>query len=288
MDNLIYNKNIKKIKKKEGLSMELLSPKIDFIFKQIFGSEENKEILVSFLNAVLKSTNDNIITEVSIKNTDVEKEYLTDKFSRLDVLATTNRKETINIEIQLKNEQNMIKRSLYYWSKLYTKPLSKGEDYDLLNRTVCINILDFNYLKKTSNFHSVFRLKEISTNMELTDVEEIHFIELHKLSNNKEKDLLTSWCEFLNNPESEEVRNSENNIIEIKTAKNKLIKISSNDEQRRLYELRKKRLLDERSALNRAKKQEAIKIAKNLLDVLDDETISLKTDLSIEEVKKLR
>ena len=268
--------------------MELLSPKMDFIFKQIFGSEENKEVLVSFLNAVLKPTNDNIITEVSIKNTDVEKEYLTDKFSRLDVLATTNRKETINIEIQLKNEQNMIKRSLYYWSKLYTKPLSKGEDYDLLNRTVCINILDFNYLKKTSNFHSVFRLKEISTNMELTDVEEIHFIELHKLSNNKEKDLLTSWCEFLNNPESEEVRNSENNIIEIKTAKNKLIKISSNDEQRRLYELRKKRLLDERSALNRAKKQEAIKIAKNLLDVLDDETISLKTDLSIEEVKKLR
>ncbi len=288
MNNLFYNKNIKKIKKKEGLSMELLSPKMDFIFKQIFGSEENKEVLVSFLNAVLKPTNDNIITEVSIKNTDVEKEYLTDKFSRLDVLATTNRKETINIEIQLKNEQNMIKRSLYYWSKLYTKPLSKGEDYDLLNRTVCINILDFNYLKKTSNFHSVFRLKEISTNMELTDVEEIHFIELHKLSNNKEKDLLTSWCEFLNNPESEEVRNSENNIIEIKTAKNKLIKISSNDEQRRLYELRKKRLLDERSALNRAKKQEAIKIAKNLLDVLDDETISLKTDLSIEEVKKLR
>ncbi len=288
MDNLIYNKDIKEIIKKEGLSMELLSPKMDFIFKQIFGSEENKEVLVSFLNAVLKPTNDNIITEVSIKNTDVEKEYITDKFSRLDVLATTNRKETINIEIQLKNEQNMIKRSLYYWSKLYTKPLSKGEDYDLLNRTVCINILDFNYLKKTSNFHSVFRLKEIFTNMELTDVEEIHFIELPKLSNNKEKDLLTSWCEFLNNPESEEVRNSENNIIEIKTAKNKLIKISSNDEQRRLYELRKKRLLDERSALNRAKKQEAIKIAKNLLDVLDDEIISLKTGLTIEEVKKLR
>ena len=39
---------------------------MDFIFKQIFGSEENKEVLVSFLNAVLKPTNDNIITEVSI------------------------------------------------------------------------------------------------------------------------------------------------------------------------------------------------------------------------------
>ncbi|MBW6411874.1 hypothetical protein [Clostridium weizhouense] len=31
-----------------------------------------------------------------------------------------------------------------------------------------------------------------------------------------------------------------------------------------------------------------IEIAKNLLDVLDDETISLKTGLSIDEIKKLR
>ena len=40
--------------------------------------------------------------------------------------------------------------------------------------------------------------------------------------------------------------------------------------------------------LKQARKQQAIEIAKNLLDVLDDETISLKTGLSIEEIKKLR
>ena len=32
----------------------LLDPKIDFVFKKIFGSEEHPEILISFLNAVLK------------------------------------------------------------------------------------------------------------------------------------------------------------------------------------------------------------------------------------------
>ena len=37
-----------------------------------------------------------------------------------------------------------------------------------------------------------------------------------------------------------------------------------------------------------AKKEKAIEIAKNLLDVLDNETIALKTGLSIEEVKELR
>ena len=37
-----------------------------------------------------------------------------------------------------------------------------------------------------------------------------------------------------------------------------------------------------------AKKEKAIEIANNLLDVLDNETIDLKTGLSIEEVKSLR
>lgn len=37
-----------------------------------------------------------------------------------------------------------------------------------------------------------------------------------------------------------------------------------------------------------AKKEKAIEIAKNLLDILDNKTIALKVGLSIEEVKKLR
>ena len=53
------------------------------------------------------------------------------------------KKEIINIEIQLKNEYNMIQRSLYYWSKLYEEQLEEGDRYDKLCRTVCINILDF-------------------------------------------------------------------------------------------------------------------------------------------------
>ena len=73
--------------------------------------------------------------------------YIEDKFSRLDVKALTSNKEIINIEIQLKNEYNMIQRSLYYWSKLYEEQLSEGDRYDKLSRTVCINILDFKYLK---------------------------------------------------------------------------------------------------------------------------------------------
>ena len=288
----------------------LLDPKVDFVFKNIFGSPKHPRILISFLNAILKPVNK--ITSVEIKGTDLEKQFIDDKYSRLDIKAETNNNEIINIEIQLKNEYNMIKRSLYYLSKMYEEQLGEGEDYSKLNRTVCINILNFKYLK-TEKFHTGYRLKELETNEELTDVIEMHFIEIPKLpEESDEKDILMAWTEFLRDPESEKVRSIEMSIEEIREAKDELIRLSNDESQRELYEMRSKILKDKVSALNEAErkgiekgrkegiekgrkegiekgiKQRNIEIAKNLLDVLDDETISLKTGLTIEKIQQLR
>ena len=276
----------------------LLDPKMDFVFKNIFGSEKHPNILISFLNATLKPKD--LITEVEIKYTYLNKGYIEDKFSRLDVKATTSNDEIINIEIQLKNEYNMIKRSLYYWSKLYSEQLNEGEDYSLLKRTICINILNFKYLK-TRMFHSVYRMKEIHTNEELSDIEEIHFIEIPKLEDGlDEKDMLVAWIEFLKNPESEKVRSLEMSVDEIREAKDELIKMSNDDTQRELYEMRAKTLRDKISALNEAErkgikkgreegeKNKAIEIAKSLIDLgLDKESIAKSTGLDLCEVEKL-
>lgn len=276
------------------MSKGLLDPKVDFVFKNIFGSEKNPEILISFLNATLKPKN-KIIT-VKIKGTDIAKQFIEDKYSRLDVKATTNNNEIVNIEIQLKNEHNMIQRSMYYLSKMYEEQLGEGEDYSKLGRTICINILNFKYLK-TKRFHTGYRLKEIESNEELTDIIEMHFIEIPKLEENSdEKDMLVAWTEFLKNPESEKVRSLEMTVDEIRQAKDQLVRMSNDTEQREIYDMRAKILKDKVSALNKAKEQgreegefkKAIEIATNLLDVLDDETIAIKTGLSIEEVNKLR
>lgn len=255
----------------------LLNPKVDFVFKKIFGSEDSSQILISFLNAVLKPKD--LIKEVVIRNSDIEKEYIQDKFSRLDIKATTDKNEIVNIEIQLKNEYNMIQRSLYYWSKLYEEQLSSGERYDKLRRTVCINILDFKYLKN-DRFHNGYRLKEIETNEELTDIQEIHFIEipkLKKLSSEEEvTDLLEAWIEFLREPESSFVRKIEMTNDEIRLAKDKLYNLSMNDKEREIYELREKSIKDEVSALYNAEEKGIVKgiemaqieIAKKFLNLL--------------------
>ena len=289
------------------MSRRLLNPKVDFIFKKIFGSEKHPNILISFLNAVMKPADK--IVSVVINNTEITKDFLEDKFSRLDVKATTDKGEVINIEIQVKNEYNMIKRSLYYWSKLYEEQLGDGDKYETLSRTVCINILDFKYLDN-DRFHNGYRLKEIETNEELTDIQEIHFIEIPKLkdldddSNVDTIDILQAWVEFLKDPESSVVRKLEFSNEEIKEAKDELYRLSRDKNELELYNLREKSFYDKISALSNAeekgrlegieegreegKLQERINIAKNLLDVLDNETIALKTGLTIEDIQKLR
>ena len=276
------------------MSFGILSPKVDFVFKKIFGNEKHPNILISFLNAVIKPTD--LIKSVQIKNTDIEKEHIEDKYSRLDIKAVTNNGEHINIEIQVKNEYNMIKRSLYYWSKMYEGQLTKGQDYDTLSRTICINILDFKYLKN-DNFHNCYRLKEKNTNEELTDVMELHFIEipkLRKLENSEDiSDMLEAWITFIESPTSELIDKLEMSSDEIKEAKEELLRLSGNDKERERYEKRFESLLEQNSLLANAERKgenrKAIEIAKNLIkNGLDNELIKNTTGLSLEVIKELR
>lgn len=284
------------------MSFGILSPKVDFVFKRIFGNEKNPKILISFLNAVIKPKDP--IKSVEIKNTDIEKEHIEDKYSRLDIKAVTNSGEHINVEIQVKNEYNMIKRSLYYWSKMFENQIVKGDDYDTLSRTICINILDFKYLKN-NNFHNCYRLKEVSTNEELTDTMELHFIEipkLRKLDNSEEiSDMLEAWITFIQSPTSEVINKLEMSSQEIKQAKEELLRLSGDDKEREIYEKRKESLLEQNSSLANAErkglkkgieegqKKAKILIAKNAINInLDDKTIQAITGLTLDEIKELR
>jgi predicted transposase/invertase (TIGR01784 family) len=59
--------------------------------------------------------------------------------------------------------------------------------YSELRKTIGINILDYNFLKQTEKYHTVFHLREETENFKLTDVEEIRFIELPKMLKNWER-----------------------------------------------------------------------------------------------------
>ncbi|GAB3055598.1 Rpn family recombination-promoting nuclease/putative transposase [Virgibacillus ainsalahensis] len=91
----------------------LMDLKVDYAFKQLFGSEKNKDITVVFLNTILQRTGHDRITDITFSNTEAGGAYANDKQSRLDLLVVTNAGEWINVEIQFTNQYDMINRSIY-------------------------------------------------------------------------------------------------------------------------------------------------------------------------------
>ena len=245
----------------------LMKPSMDFVFKRLFGAEESKDSLISLLNAIIKS--DSPIKDIELKSPDLEKQHIGDKFCRLDIKAKTDKGELINVEIQVRDEYNMVQRTLYYWSKIYSDQLGAFENYKNLARTVCINILNFKLLDN-DRYHNTYRLKELTTNEELTDIEEIHFIELPKSKEIKSEevnniDSLLKWIEFIKEPESETVRILELTDETIRKAKTQLYKLSLDKKTIEQYRIREKALYDEISALENSREKglkEGVKIGK--------------------------
>ena len=184
--------------------MQRLKPLNDFIFKKLFGEKDDEIILLSFLNAILSKTYTEPLTEIIIiENKELTKEMIEDKTGRIDVRAKTQNGEQIDVEVQLTDQNNMDKRTLFYWGKLFLEGIKQGEDYTTLKKVITINLVNFNYLE-TKDYHSSFHLWEDSEkDYLLSDVMEIHFIELPKFRKNKLENIkegnkeLNRWLSFL-------------------------------------------------------------------------------------------
>ena len=129
---------------------EIVKPKLDIIFKRIFGNVKNKEIVMRFLTDILEIPRESM-KDIHFDNGELTSKYLEEKFSRLDLKielkdVDDSNDKIINVEMQVNSEPAFRERTLYYWSKMYSEELQSGEEYDLLKQTICINIINFNFV----------------------------------------------------------------------------------------------------------------------------------------------
>jgi len=157
------------------------------------------------------------------------------------------------LEIQLTNKYDMPERSLYYSAKMYEEQLSEDQMYKDLKKVISINILTFNQVPN-ERFHNTYHLREDHTGELLSDDIEIHFMELPKLGlrTSKMDDRLVKWLMFINGAPKDRWEELAMDTPGLKKAMTTLEFLSQNKEARMLYEMRKKALLDERSALDYA------------------------------------
>ena len=306
-------------KKQEQLQekKEKMSLKVDYVFKRVFGSNGNESMLKDLLEAILEIK----IEEIIIQNPEIPRNIKDSKIGVLDVRAKVNDEKIIEIEMQIKDQNNIDKRSTQYLTKIYSDQLKEGQTYIEAKKVVAINILNFNYYKRNA-YHSIARMKFEETKPEkyidmgykeedkiASEDIEMHFIELPKFLKKKPdiENKLEQWLCLISERE-EEVKMILEKNKEIKKA-NKEVEILSQDEQEReIYELRLKALRDEenirltgvaqgmaqgmkkgmKKGIAQGAKEKQIEIAKNMLkENVDKEVISRVTGLSMEEIEKL-
>ena len=300
--------------------MSDINPRVDIAFKKLFGVEENKDLLISLINAIVSEEDE--VEDVEILNPYNLRSFKRDKLSILDIKARRKRDgQKYSIEIQINDEADYDKRALYYWGKLYTEQLEKGYQYDELKKAIAIHILQFTSIETNEEYHNVFRIRDDREKKAFFPDLELHTIELNKFDNEKdgdigkilkkEKSALDMWTGFLAKYELLDIENLPKELDNPKIRKAmEIVNIMNfTKAEKEAYEERLKWLRAEASALKKVsttnyekgiakgiekgreegKKSKALQIAKNLITQgVDAKVISKSTGLSIEEIERLK
>ncbi|KZE03318.1 Signal transduction histidine kinase [Bacillus mycoides] len=144
-------------------------------------------------HAILKDSLESPIVALQLEDPHLHREYEEDKLSILDISATLNTGTKVNVEIQLNNNHDMIKRSLYYWGRLYTSQLQKGMPYSSLHKTITINLLNFVMFPEYEAFHTTGILWNQQQQKLLSDDIEVHIVEIPKLLQQWREEKVNLW-----------------------------------------------------------------------------------------------
>jgi predicted transposase/invertase (TIGR01784 family) len=177
-----------------------IDPKIDCVFKALLGSEENRNLLVHFLNAVLVDDLTSPITEAEILNPYNDKEFLDDKLSVVDVKAKDGEGRLYQIEIQLLAYRHLPERMVYTWCDIISQQLQSGHDYSLLKPVFSIWLLAENLLPGEPDYAHEYKLQN-RLGRTLANLGGIHLLELKKFTAERIETEEQRWLKFFKDGE---------------------------------------------------------------------------------------
>ena len=269
----------------------------DYLFKLLLGSEENKVCLQDFLECILDIPN-GVITDLELLDKELVKDAVADKTGILDVKLRLKDETTIDIEIQNSWSAEFIPRTLFYWSKMYIESFKEGEPYTSLTKCITINLVSQGF-KLNSAVHSAYNIFEQNSYQQLTDLLEIHFLNLSAaqeidIQNTpvEKQQKLINWLRFIATDDKEERNMIATTSPVLQILNEKIDVLSLSPEERKLYESRMKLKSDiatiSESRFNDGWQSGKLETARNLLTMgLSIEDIVKATDLTAQEVKAL-
>jgi predicted transposase/invertase (TIGR01784 family) len=292
----------------------------DWAMRSLLVNKDNFEILEGFLSELLRDD----IHLFEILESETEKKDRRKKFNRVDLLVKNKQGEVIIVEIQYERESDCLQRILCGTSKVITEHIQESKPYAEIVKVISVNILyydlgqgeDYVYHGSTSflglHKQDVLQLsedqQEIYHKHEFRQIfPEYYLIKVNGL-NEAPRDGLDEWIYFLKNEEIREDFKAKG----LAKAWQVLDFMALSEQERFAYE-RYQEDLRHRSTMLRSsytlgvkkgvkqgirqgvkhglmqgERKKAREIALRLIDVLDEQTIALKTGLSVEEITSLK
>jgi predicted transposase/invertase (TIGR01784 family) len=283
-----------------GVPPRLLPLKNDLVFKLVFGDHRHIAIIRAFLVSALDIPAEEY-EDLEIVDPHLERDSPDDKLGILDVRVRLKNNKLVSIEVQIRKTPSMPERIAFSTGRNLSRQIAPGQDYAEIERVVTIVIADYDMIGADKSSHHVFRLYDTENGILLTDVMEIHTLELGKLpetdcADMKERELL-NWLRLIRSEREEEIEMLAAKTEEMGMAVGRLKQLSADERTRMLFEARQLYLMDEAArrkaavAEGRAEGEAKGKlemVKRMLLGGLEIEVISQISGMPADEIKNLK
>lgn len=219
-----------------------IDPKVDYAFKRVFGSDENRNVLLHLLNALLADSLPHRIRDIQLLNPFSDKDGEDDRLSVLDIKARDEAGREYLIEMQLFAHGSFPERLLYYGAKHYSQQISEGEKYSKLRPVIVICFVNAILFPQMPGYHSHFELIDPRHGGRFTDQFMIHLVELPKFLDTLQPidDDADRWTYFLRHGDEWDSATIPSflNAPEFLQATGTLAMLAHTDKERERYEAR--------------------------------------------------
>jgi len=195
---------------------------VDYLFKRIFGNDDDKSRLISLVNAIFANKNiDRIVADIILINSALEKHNESDKFSIIDIMATLSSGSRVCIEMHLYGLGELKAKTIRSWSRASGEELEVGEKYSDQPPTITIaftngKVKSFreNIIYKTdkNKIHKLCMIMDCEDFSIFTDAMELHYIDMKAFAkavneagslniNETEDPFFTKWLALITHTE---------------------------------------------------------------------------------------
>lgn len=268
----------------------------DFGFKRIFGTKPNKDLLIDFLNSLFNG--EQVVKDVTFLNSEHVGDVHTDRKAIFDVYCENEHGEKFIVEMQNAYQTYFKDRSLYYATFPIREQAQKGEGWNYkLKHVYVVALLNYDMSDPAFSDDTInhdIGLLDKQTHRVFNDKLTFKYVEISKF-NKRIEELKTNydkWLFVLQNlsrldrqPEYLQTAVFNRLFAEAEIAKFTRAELREYEDSLKAFRDIKNSL---DSAEEKGKKDKAIEIAKNLLEMgMPIGSIMKATGLSQEEIAKL-